>query len=105
MTTTQQIINKFVSSVDVNKTYTTAELVSLLKSATKTGNKKTTANGEPKVKKAPSEYNIFIQKQMELLKNNGTSPKDRMREATSNWNKYKEQKQQEAKSESPVESD
>jgi len=26
---------------------------------------------------------------MELLKNDGTSPKDRMRQATANWNKQK----------------
>jgi len=90
MTNTQQIINNFSSSVDNDKTYTLAELTTLLKSAYKsaTSNKKS-ADGTEKVKKAPSAYNIFIKEQMELLKNDGASPKDRMRQATANWNKRK----------------
>ncbi|NCA22243.1 MAG: hypothetical protein EBS86_14030 [Crocinitomicaceae bacterium] len=88
MTNTQQIIDKFTSSVDIEKTYTLAELTTLLKSAYKSsGSKK--ADGVEKVKKAPSAYNIFIKEQMELLKNDGASPKDRMRQATANWNKRK----------------
>jgi hypothetical protein len=96
MTPTQQILDKFVASVNVNETYAIADLVNLLKTAAKTGNKKSN-NGEAKVKKAPSAYNIFIKEQMELLKNEGTSPKDRMRQATANWNKMKAEQKPETK--------
>jgi hypothetical protein len=89
MSPTQQILDKFTASVNVNENYAIVDLVNLLKAAAKSGNKKFTSNGEPKVKKAPSAYNIFIKEQMELLKNEGTSPKDRMRQATANWNKQK----------------
>jgi hypothetical protein len=92
MTPTQQILDKFVASVNVNENYSIADLVNLLKTAYKPGNKKYNSNGEVKVKKAPSAYNIFIKEQMELLKNDGTSPKDRMRQATANWNKMKTEK-------------
>jgi hypothetical protein len=96
MSPTQQILDKFTASVNVNETYAIVDLVNLLKAAAKAGNKKSSNNGEPKVKKAPSAYNIFIKEQMELLKNDGTSPKDRMRQATANWNKQKaEQKPKE----------
>jgi hypothetical protein len=89
MSPTQQILDKFTASVNVNENYAIVDLVNLLKAAAKSGNKKFSSNGEPKVKKAPSTYNIFIKEQMELLKNEGTSPKDRMRQATANWNKQK----------------
>jgi hypothetical protein len=96
MSPTQQILDKFIASVNVNEIYAIVDLVNLLKAAAKSGNKKSSNNGEPKVKKAPSAYNIFIKEQMELLKNEGTSPKDRMRQATANWNKQKaEQKPKE----------
>ena len=95
MTTTQQIIAKFTASVDVNKTYTIAELVGLLKNAAKSKNSKR-EDGEAKVKKPPSAYNLFIKEKMELLKNNGTSPKDRMKEATALWNKHKEEQKETA---------
>jgi len=65
------------------------ELTTLLKSAYKSSGNKKSADGAEKVKKAPSAYNIFIKEQMELLKNDGASPKDRMRQATANWNKRK----------------
>lgn len=89
MTNTQQIINNFSSSVDLTKSYTLSELTTLLKSAYKSSGNKKSADGAEKVKKAPSAYNIFIKEQMELLKNDGASPKDRMRQATANWNKRK----------------
>jgi hypothetical protein len=91
MSPTQQILDKFVSSVNVNETYAIADLVNLLKVAAKSSGKKSSSS-EEKVKKAPSAYNIFIKEQMELLKNDGTSPKDRMRQATANWNKMKAEK-------------
>jgi len=98
MSPTQQILDKFTASVNVNETYDIVDLVNLLKAAAKSGNKKNSNNGEPKVKKAPSAYNIFIKEQMELLKNDGTSPKDRMRQATANWNKQKAEQNPEQKS-------
>lgn len=89
----KQIIDRFVGSVDFNNNYTTVELVKLLKEAAaknNKGNKKTDASGEPKVKKPPSAYNLFIKDQMELLKTDGCSPKDRMRKATQKWKEEKE---------------
>ena len=53
-------------------------------------NKTKSADGEPKVKKPPSAYNLFIKKEMENLKNDGCSPKDRMRKATEKWKEEKE---------------
>lgn len=40
-------------------------------------------------KKEPSAYNKFIKDQMTLLKNDGYNPKDRMRKATEEWKKQK----------------
>jgi hypothetical protein len=40
-------------------------------------------------KKDPSAYNKFIKEQMTLLKNDGYNPKDRMRKATEEWKKQK----------------
>jgi hypothetical protein len=86
----KQIIDRFVNSVDVNNNYTTVELVKLLKEAAKNNKSKSTdASGEPKVKKPPSAYNLFIKEQMELLKSDGCSPKDRMRKATEKWKEKK----------------
>lgn len=93
MTNTQQILSNFQASVETNKTYTLAELTTLLKTAYKSSNTSKKSSGDPdKPKKAPSAYNIFIKEQMELLKNDGASPKDRMRQATANWNKLKLEK-------------
>jgi len=89
MTNTQLILNNFTSAVDTEKSYTLVELTTLLKSAYKSNGNKKSADGADKVKKAPSAYNLFIKEQMELLKSEGASPKDRMRQATANWNKRK----------------
>ena len=88
MTTTKQIIDKFVSSVDDSKSYSVADLVKLLKDAHKS-NKSTDKNGVDKPKKAPSLYNLFIKDQMALLKNDGCNPKERMKKATEEWKKQK----------------
>ncbi len=88
MTTTQQIISNFTASVENDKTYTLAELTTLLKAAYKNCSNKKGGDTE-KVKKAPSAYNIYIKQEMEKLKGAGISPKDRMRQATANWNKQK----------------
>lgn len=85
----KQIIDRFVNSVDINNSYSTADLIKLLKEAAK-NNKTKSADGEPKVKKPPSAYNLFIKKEMENLKNDGCSPKDRMRKATEKWKEEKE---------------
>ena len=87
MTTTKQIIDRFVSSVDVSNSYSVSDLVKLLKEASKSKN--TDKNGVDKPKKAPSQYNLFIKDQMALLKNDGCNPKDRMRKATEEWKKQK----------------
>jgi hypothetical protein len=88
MTTTKQIIDKFVSSVDVSNSYSVADLVKLLKDAHKS-NKSSDKNNVDKPKKAPSLYNLFIKDQMALLKNDGCNPKDRMRKATEEWKRQK----------------
>ena len=89
----KQIIDRFVNSVDINNNYSTADLIKLLKEAAKNNKSKSTdASGEPKVKKPPSAYNLFIKEQMELLKSDGCSPKDRMRKATEKWKEAKEAK-------------
>ena len=88
MTTTKQIIDKFVSSVDVSKSYSLAELVKTLKEAHKS-HKSTDKNGVEKPKKAPSQYNLFIKDQMAILKNDGCNPKDRMRKETEEWKRQK----------------
>jgi hypothetical protein len=89
----KQIIDRFINSVDINNNYSTVELVKLLKEAAKNNkNKSTDASGEPKAKKPPSAYNLFIKEQMELLKSDGCSPKDRMRKATEKWKEAKEAK-------------
>jgi|LakMenE01Jun11ns_1017448.scaffolds.fasta_scaffold9956192_3 hypothetical protein len=93
----KQIMERFVNSVDVNNNYTTVELIKLLKEAAKNNKSKSTdASGEPRVKKPPSAYNLFIKEQMELLKTDGCSPKDRMRKATEKWKEAKEAKEKKA---------
>lgn len=84
----KQIIDRFINSIDMNNNYSTVELVKLLKEAAK-NNKSKSTNGEPKVKKAPSAYNLFIKEQMELLKSDGCSPKERMQKATQKWKEMK----------------
>lgn len=87
--TTKQIIDKFVSSVDVTTNYSISDLTKLLKEAYK--NAKThTASGEVKVKKPPSAYNLFIKEQMAILKNDGCIPTERMKKATEAWKAQKE---------------
>ena len=86
---TKQIIDNFVSSVDVSVSYSVSDLVKLLKEAYK-NTKTTDKNGVDKPKKAPSMYNLFIKDQMALLKNDGCNPKDRMRAATKAWKLQKE---------------
>jgi len=86
----KQIIDRFVNSIDMNNNYSTVELVKLLKEAAKNNKSKSTnASGEPKVKKAPSAYNLFIKEQMELLKSDGCTPKERMQKATEKWKEMK----------------
>jgi hypothetical protein len=87
--TTKQIIDKFVSSVNLDTNYSISDLTKLLKEAYK--NSKThTASGEVKVKKAPSAYNLFIKEQMAILKNDGCNPTERMKKATEAWKAQKE---------------
>jgi hypothetical protein len=85
---TKQIIDKFVSSVDVSVSYSISDLVKLLKEAYK-NTKHTDKNGVDKPKKAPSQYNLFIKEQMAILKNDGCNPKERMRKATEEWKRQK----------------
>ena len=88
---TKQIIEKFTSSVDISTNYAITDLVKLLKETYKTV-KTTDMNGNPKTKKPPSAYNLFIKKEMEQLQKGDIkyAPKDLMREATKNWKTHKE---------------
>jgi hypothetical protein len=93
--TTKQIIDKFVSSVDLTASYSISDLVKLLKESHK--NAKThTASGEVKPKKAPSAYNLFIKEQMAKLKDDGCNPTERMKRATEIWKEEKAKKAKEA---------
>jgi hypothetical protein len=88
--TTKEIIDNFVGSVDVSKTYTIAELTKILKSSMKGSSKG--ANGEviDKVKKPASAYNLFIRDFMLKEENKVIPPKDRMKAATTLWKQQKE---------------
>jgi len=101
--TTKEIVDNFVSQINIENTYTSAELVSLLKNAIKNGGKpvksggkrKTTAkndDGEVKQPKALSAYNLFIRAKMQELKDVEMSPKDRLIAATTAWNLEKAKK-------------
>ena len=87
---TKQIVDNFVGSVDVNKTYTIAELTKILKASAK-GVVPKGENGEPveKVKKPASAYNLFIRDFMLKAENKEIPPKDRMKAATALWKQQK----------------
>jgi hypothetical protein len=89
--TTKEILDTFVKAVDVEKTYTSAELVKILKSSAK-GSVSKGENGEPveKTKKAPSAYNLFVKDFMLNPENEKIPPKDRMKAATVQWKQQKE---------------
>jgi hypothetical protein len=100
---TKEIVDNFVSNVDINNTYTTPELVALLKTSIKATSKSggksrsksknsTVEGGEVKAPKALSAYNLFIREKMKELKDKDMTPKDRLIAATTAWNLEKAQK-------------
>jgi len=54
--------------------------------------KKTDSNGEPKPKRPPSAYNLFIKQTMEQLKENGMTAKEKMKRIAEMWKEHKESK-------------
>lgn len=88
--TTKEIIDNFVGSVDVSKTYTIAELTKILKSSMKGSSKGAKGEAVEKVKKPASAYNLFIRDFMLKEENKVIPPKDRMKAATALWKQQKE---------------
>jgi hypothetical protein len=89
--TTKEIIDKFVASVDTDKTYTIVELTKILKASVKNvGSKDANGDAVEKVKKPASAYNLFIKDFMLKVENKEIPPKDRMKAATALWKQQKE---------------
>jgi len=75
MTKTQEVLSKFASMVNTDTSYNLKELQKILADAYKeTGGKvKKTSD----VKKEPSQYNLYIRKEIENIKNNGVTDEER----------------------------
>tara|TARA_B100001540_G_scaffold317666_1_gene352007 strand:+ start:5403 stop:5834 length:432 start_codon:yes stop_codon:yes gene_type:complete len=91
---TQQIIDKFVELIDVNKDYTCKELTNILSEAYKLvtkGNKKT------KTTKAPTKYNLFVKENISKLKmeNPTLSRQELMKKVSELWQEEKNKKNEE----------
>ena len=116
MTTTQQIINEFTTLVDTEKEYTRNELGKMLtevyrqitsdkpkKSDDKPKKKKSKKEKnsdeevEPKKKREPTLYNLFVKEQMPLIKEEfpDYSRQDLMRKIGEIWRAKKEEKEEE----------
>jgi hypothetical protein len=119
-TTTQQFMTEFTALVDTEKEYTRSELGKLLtevfnqintgkkttkkqktdnetKKSKKTKSKGSDDDAEPKKKREPTLYNLFVKEQMPLVKEEfpDLNRQDLMRKIGENW---KVQKETEAKS-------
>ena len=119
-TTTQQFMTEFTALVDTEKEYTRSELGKLLtevfnqintgkkttkkqktdnetKKSKKTKSKGSDDDAEPKKKREPTLYNLFVKEQMPLVKDEfpDLNRQDLMRKIGENW---KVQKETEAKS-------
>ena len=122
MTTTQQFMTEFTALVDTEKEYTRSELGKLLtevfhqinsgkkiskkdksdddkpktKKSKKTKSKGSDDDAEPKKKREPTLYNLFVKEQMPLVKEEfpELNCQDLMRKIGENW---KSQKQTETK--------
>ena len=91
---TQQIIDKFVELIDVNKDYTCKELTNILSEAYKLvtkGNKKT------KTTKAPTKYNLFVKENISKLKmeNPTLTRQELMKKVSELWQEEKNKKNEE----------
>ena len=91
---TQQIIDKFVELIDVNKDYTCKELTNILSEAYKLvtkGNKKT------KTTKAPTKYNLFVKENISKLKmeNPTLSRQELMKKVSELWQEEKNKNNEE----------
>ena len=91
---TQQIIDKFVELIDVNKEYTCKELTNILSEAYKLvtkGNKKT------KTTKAPTKYNLFVKENISKLKmeNPTLSRQELMKKVSELWQEEKNKNNEE----------
>lgn len=90
----KNVVEKFTTSIDFNKTdYTYVDLAKLLKNAIskKKSSKKSgdTDSSEKKEKKPLSAYNIFIRERMEEYKTQELAPKDKLKKAVEAWNEHK----------------
>ena len=85
----KNVIDTFLSEIDCDKKYKLNELRGILnESYKKTKSKKT------EVKKAPSEYNIFVKEQTKELKekNPELDNKEIFKKTAELWNEYKKNK-------------
>lgn len=83
---TQVIITEFTKLVDINKEYTSNELVNILNQVYKDQDKKN------KIKKPPNAYNLFVKNNISLLKEQEPelSRQDLMRKIGVLWKEKKE---------------
>ena len=112
MTTTQQILTTFTTTVDIEKEYTRSELGKMLTEVFKEiregekGEKKKKAKkeegGEEKKKRAPSAYNLYVRDTMGVVRedNPEMSRQDLMREVGRMWKeKNRDDKEEDVKEE------
>ncbi len=107
-TTTQQIIDEFTTIIDTEKEYTRSELGKILtgvyhqitsgkKNAEpkkKKAKKDVDDDAEPKKKREPTAYNLFVKEKMPLLKEEfpDLSRQDLMKKVGEIWKAQKEEK-------------
>jgi hypothetical protein len=91
---TQQIIDKFVELIDVNKEYTCKELTNILSEAYKLVTKD---NKKTKTTKTPTKYNLFVKENISKLKmeNPTLSRQELMKKVSELWQEEKNKKNEE----------
>ncbi len=77
MTKTQDVLSKFTTMVDNDKTYNLKELQKLLADAYKETGVKVKKTSD--VKKEPSQYNLYIRNEIDNIKKNGISDEERQK--------------------------
>ncbi len=75
MTKTQEVLSKFASMVNNDTSYNLKELQKILADAYKETGVKVKKTSD--VKKEPSQYNLYIRKEIENIKNNGVTDEER----------------------------
>ena len=89
----QKILDIFTSSIDVTKSYSLDELKKLVTQVYKDSSKKKKGGSkENAVKRAPTNYNIFVKDEMAVLREQHPDKefKELMKMAAEKWNENKE---------------